>query len=329
MKLKSPITLAKAAQILDCEFAGSAEHIISGFNEIHVVESGDLTFVDVEKYYDKALNSAATTILIDKKVTIPEGKGLLISDVPFRDYNILTEHFRPRKPLDTAATPVRGKDSRIHSTATFGEDVTIGDEVEIGAFVSIGSHVRIGKGSRIKAGAVIGDYVLIGEDCRIASGAVVGGDAFYYKSQPHRKDPLLTKGRIILEDHVDIGANSTIDRGVSGDTKIGAWTKLDNLVQIGHDTQIGKRCIIAAQVGVAGCVVVEDDVILWGQVGVNKDLRIGKGAELLGKTGVMSSLEGGKTYLGMIAHDARERLREEVAMRQLPGVMRKIKNLLK
>jgi UDP-3-O-[3-hydroxymyristoyl] glucosamine N-acyltransferase len=325
MKLPYPITLAQAADILGCTYRGPATHPISGCNEIHKVEAGDLTFVDVAKYYDKALQSAATTILINQEVDPPQDKGLLISEAPFRDYNRLTEHFQPRLPLDHSGNPKMGKDVRIGKNVVFGEQVVLEDEVEIGHNVVIGSHVRIGKGSLIHAHVSIYDYSQIGASVTINSGTVIGGEAFYFKSRPEGRDKLLSKGRVVIEDHVDIGANCTIDRGVSGDTVIGAWTKLDNLVQIGHDTVVGKRCLLASQVGVAGVVTIEDDVILWGQVGVNKDLTIGKGAVLLGKTGVMSSLEGGKTYLGMIAHEARARLREEAAMRKLPELIRQMK----
>jgi UDP-3-O-[3-hydroxymyristoyl] glucosamine N-acyltransferase len=292
-------------------------------NEIHRVESGDITFVDIEKYYAKALASAATTVIINQRVDPPAGKGLLISEDPFRDYNRLTEYFQPRKPLDTSGNPVLGEDVRIGRNVVFGEDVVLEDGVEIGHNTVIGSHVRIGAGSLIHANVTIYDHCVIGKATCINAGTVIGGEAFYFKSRPLGRDKMLTKGRVVIGDYVDIGANCTIDRGVSGDTTIGDWTKLDNLVMIGHDTVIGKKCLIAAQVGVAGVVTIEDEVILWGQVGVNKDLTIGKGAELLGKTGVMSSLEGGKKYLGMVAVEARQKLREIAALRQLPDLLRK------
>lgn len=324
MKFPSPITLKDAAELLDCRYVGSEDHVITGCNEIHMVEPGDLTFVDVKKYFNKSLTSAATTILINEEVAPPEGKGLLISDDPFRDYNLLTDHFQPEIPLDELGARIVGANFRVGEHVVVGENVHVGDGSQIGHNVVIGSHVRIGKNCRIHANVTIYAHTVIGDDVTINSGTVIGSEAFYFKARPVGRDKLLSKGRVVIEDHVDIGANCTIDRGVSGDTVIGEWTKFDNLVQIGHDTVIGKRCLLAAQVGVAGVVTIENDVILWGQVGVNKDLTIGKGAVLLGKTGVMSDLEGGKTYLGMIAHDVRQRLREEHAMRQLPDVLKKL-----
>ncbi|MEL6654539.1 MAG: UDP-3-O-(3-hydroxymyristoyl)glucosamine N-acyltransferase [Bacteroidota bacterium] len=324
MKLPHPVPLSKLAQILGCSFVGPADHLTTGINEIHKVESGDLSFVDIEKYYDKALNSAATTILINKEVDPPEGKGLLISDDPFRDYNRLTEHFQPSLDLDTFGEPQIGSEVRLGRNLAFGEAVSIGDHSQIGHNCVIGSRVQIGKHCRIHANVTIYEDTIIGDHVTINSGTVIGGEAFYFKARPYGRDKMLTKGRVVIGDHVDIGTNCTIDRGVSGDTEIGDWTKLDNLIQIGHDTVIGKRCLIASQVGIAGVVTVEDDVIMWGQVGVNKDLTIGKGAQLYGKTGVMSSLEGGKTYLGMVATEARQKLREIAALHKLPDLLRKL-----
>jgi len=323
MKLPRPVTLAELARLLQCSYAGPEGHLVHGINEIHRVEPGDLTFVDVEKYFAKALNSAATTILLNKAIDPPPGKGLLISEDPFRDFNRLTEHFQPTAGLHTHATPALGRDVRLGQYVVTGEGVEIGEGTEIGHHVSIGSQVRIGAHCRIHPHVTIGDHVSIGDHCCINAGTVIGGEAFYFKARPYGRDKMLTKGRVIIGRHVDIGANCTIDRGVTADTRIGDWTKLDNLVQVGHDTVIGSKCVIAAQVGIAGAVTIEDEVVLWGQVGVNKALTIGKGAVLYGKTGVMSSLEGGKTYLGMIAADYRQKLREVAALKRLPDFIRK------
>jgi len=136
---------------------------------------------------------------------------------------------------------------------------------------------------------------------------------------------MLSCGRVVIHDNVEIGANSTIDKGVSGDTVIGKGSKLDNLVQVGHDTVIGKNCLFAAQVGIAGVVKIEDDVILWGQVGVQKDLTIGKGAVVLGQSGIPKSLEGNKTYFGSPVRDAREKMKELALIKQLPEIIEKLK----
>ena len=138
-------------------------------------------------------------------------------------------------------------------------------------------------------------------------------------------DKMLSCGRVIIHDHVEIGACCTIDKGVSSDTIIGSGTKLDNHIHVGHDTVIGKNCLFAAQVGIAGVVTIEDDVILWGQVGVQKDLTIGKGAVVLGQSGVGKTLEGGKTYFGSPTQEARQKMKEIAMVKQLPELFEKMK----
>lgn len=308
MKLEKPNTLKEIAALIKGKSVGRDDFPISGFNEIHKVEKGDLTFVDHPKYYDKALKSAATTILINKDVECPAGKSLIVSDDPFRDYNILTSHFRKFHPSEKL----------ISDTSKTGA----GTILQPGAF--IGHHVKIGKNCLIYTGVVIYDYCEIGNNVVIHANSVIGSDAFYFKKRTDGYDKLNSCGRVIVEDNVEIGACCTIDKGVSGDTIIGKGTKMDNHVHIGHDTIIGKNCLFAAQVGIAGVVTIEDDVILWGQVGVQKDLTIGKGAVVLGQSGIAKSLEGNKTYFGSPVRDARDKMKEIAWMKRLPELMEKL-----
>jgi UDP-3-O-[3-hydroxymyristoyl] glucosamine N-acyltransferase len=308
MKLTPPQTLAQIAALINCEFDGDPNFIVSGINEIHKVEPGDLVFVDHPKYYDKALKSAATIVLINQKVERPEGKVLIFSDDPCRDYNYLTKHFSPWKMV----------------MSNRSENAVIGENCHIHPSVVIGNHVTIGDNCIIHPGVVIYDNVHIGNDCIIHANAVLGSDAFYYKARPEGREKMHTCGSVEIEDRVEIGAACTIDRGVSGDTRIGAGTKMDNHVHVGHDTVIGKNCLFAAQVGIAGCVVIEDSVILWGQVGVPSDLLIGKGAVVLGQSGLTKDIEGGKTYFGSPAEEARSKFRELALIRKLPAVVEKL-----
>lgn len=324
MQLDTPFTLAEAADWLGCTFRGPAEHRITGLNEIHRVQPGDLTFVDVPKYYDKALHSAATTILIDQAVEVPLGKGLLISPQPFADFNRLGSRFRPQPQVAQAGQPQLGAGATLGEGVVCGEDVEIGAGTQIGHHVVIGSHVRIGANCTIYPHVTLNDHSHLGDHVCVNAGTVIGSEAFYFKSLPDRKEKFLSIGRTLIGDHVDIGANCSIDRGVTADTVIGPYTKLDNLVQIGHDTLIGARCILAGQVGIAGVTVIEDDVILWGQVGISKDLTIGRGAVIGAKSGVGKSLLGGQTYAGIHAVEIRQALREMAAVRRLPGFMARI-----
>lgn len=294
--------------LIGARLIGNENYELKGINEIHMVRDGDLTFVDHPKYYDKALNSDATVILINKDVESPEGKHLLISDDPFRDYNLLTNHYRPF----VKAT------ENISVSANIGE----GTIIQPGAF--IGHHVSIGKNCLVHSNVSIYDHCIVGDDCVIHANAVIGGDAFYFKKYPERGYiKMHSCGRVVIHDRVEIGAGCTIDKGVSGDTIIGEGTKLDNHVHIGHDTVVGKNCLFAAQVGIAGVTKIEDNVILWGQVGVNKDLVIGKGAVVYAQSGVPSSLEGGKVYFGSPVQEAKETMKQIALLKRVKELFEK------
>jgi UDP-3-O-[3-hydroxymyristoyl] glucosamine N-acyltransferase len=309
MKFPRPHTLSEIAALIGAQAVGPEDFAVLGMNEIHVVEPGDIVFVDHPKYYDKALESRATVVLINKKVSCPEGKALLISEDPFRDFNALTRHF---KPFD-------------FSQAAIDPSASVGEGTRIGYNAHIGRNVQIGKDCIIHPNVVLGDDTILGDRVVVQAGTVVGSDAFYYKKRPEGFDRLLSGGRAILMDDVEIGALCTIDRGVSGDTIIGQGSKLDNQVQVGHDTAIGADCLIASQTGIAGCVVIEDGVTLWGQVGIISAITIGKGAVILAQSGISKSLEGGKTYLGSPAQEAREHLKQQASVRQLPDHLRQLK----
>ncbi|MCL2416322.1 MAG: UDP-3-O-(3-hydroxymyristoyl)glucosamine N-acyltransferase [Bacteroidales bacterium] len=310
MKFPKPYTLAELADFLGAKAVGAPDFVITGMNEIHRVEAGDITFVDHPKYYEKALNSAATTILINSsEVVCPEGKALLVSEDPFADFNKLTQKFRPFEPCSKA----------ISDSAEIGEGTIIQPNV------FIGNHVKIGKNCVIHANVSIYDYTEIGDDVIIHSGAVIGSDAYYFQRKPEGYRKFLSSGKVIVENRVEIGANTCIDKGVSGDTIIGEGTKMDNFVQIGHDTIIGKNCLVGSHSAIAGVTKIEDDVVIWGQVVVNKDLVVGKGAVLLATSAVDKTLEGGKTYFGMPAIEARKKWRELAALRNLPDLLAKIK----
>ena len=294
MKFKTPQTLSQIADLTNSEFVGDPNFIITGINEIHVVNKGEIVFVDHPKYYTKALNSLATTILIDKKVDCPIGKTLLISDDPFRDFNKITKHFNPF----------------IAATENISNNLTVGEGSIIQPNVFIGNNVTIGKNCLIHPNVTIYDNSIIGNNVIIHANTVLGADAFYYKNRSDGFDKLISGGRVILKDNVDIGASCTIDKGVSGDTIIGEGTKIDNQVHIGHDTIIGERCLIASQTGISGCVIIEDRVTIWGQVGINSGVSIGEGAVILGQTGVTKSVTGGKSYFGTPIAESREKLKE-------------------
>ncbi|MEZ4686364.1 MAG: UDP-3-O-(3-hydroxymyristoyl)glucosamine N-acyltransferase [Bacteroidia bacterium] len=317
MDFSPSLTAGQAAEMLGTELVGSGDVPLLGINEIHHVRPGDLSFVDHPKYYKTALESPATVILINKVLEAPQGKALLISDDPFRDFNRLLAFARPLIPLDTEGNPVLGKGVRIGKNVVFGESVGVLDDTEIGHNVVIGSHVRIGKGSRIQAGVVIGDYTRIGDYCVIGAGTVIGTDALYYKRRPEGFDRLNSHGGVWIGDRVDIGGNCNIDRGTTADTIIGEGTKIDALVHVGHDSRIGRHCLIAGNSILAGNVTLEDEVMVWGKVGISQNVVVGKGATIMSHARVTHDLEAGGTYAGLFAEDHRQHLRSMAALRKL------------
>ena len=301
MRFPQPYTLEQIATIINAKYVGAKDFPVLGMNEIHVVQAGDIVFVDHPKYYEKALHSKATIVLINKEVECPEGKALLISDDPFRDFNKLTDFFKPFEKATALIAP----------SARIGENTV----VQPGTFV--GNNVVIGNNCRIHSNVSIYDDCVIGDNVTIHAGTVLGADAFYYKKRPEGFDKLKSGGRVVIEDDVDLGALCTIDRGVTGDTTIKKGTKIDNQVHIGHDTVVGEKCLIASQTGIAGCVVIENEVTIWGQVGMTSGITIGEKAVILAQSGISKSLEGGQTYFGYPAGEAREKYKEMSALKQL------------
>ncbi|MBM3185275.1 MAG: UDP-3-O-(3-hydroxymyristoyl)glucosamine N-acyltransferase [Bacteroidetes bacterium] len=306
MKLDRTYTLKEISEIVQCAFVGNENHKITGINEIHMVESGDIVFVDHPKYYDKALKSSATTIIINKEVECPAEKALILSDKPFDVFNQLTTHFRPLQ------SPHAQERQFIHPS------------VQIYPNVFIGNNVKIGKNTRIYPGVCIMDNTTIGDDVIIGANSVIGHFAFYYKKKESGYDRLHTCGGVEIESNVEIGALCTIDAGVTGITYIGKGTKLDDQVHIGHDTVIGKDCLMASGVGIAGCVKIENNVILWGQVGCASDVVIGEGAVVYAQSGIGKDLEPRKTYFGSPCAEAKEKFKEMAAIRQLPELLKKM-----
>lgn len=301
MRFSKPYTLKQIAEIIGCAYQGSEDFEVLGMNEIHVVQPGEIVFVDHPKYYDKALNSKASVILINKEVDCPENKALLISDDPFRDFNRLSDYFRPFQPADKSVS--------ISSE--------IGEGTHVQPNVFIGNHVKIGKNCLIYPNVVIYDHTVIADNVIIHAGSVIGADAFYFKKRESGFDQLKSSGRVVIESGVSIGALCTIDRGVTGDTTIGEGSVIDNQVHIAHDTVVGKKCLIAAQTGVAGCVVIEDEVTIWGQVGTTSGITIGEKAVVLAQSGVTKSIEGGKTYFGTPIEISREKLKQLAYLKKM------------
>lgn len=313
MKFPSPVSVQWIADLIGARVVGNINGSVTGLNEIHRVEAGDIVFVDHPKYYATCVDSAATCIIINNVTDFPAHKTLLVTEQPFEAYLMLVDYFRPFIP----------------STKSISDDAVIGEETVLSPGVFIGHHVTIGKGCIIHPNVTILEHCVIGDRVVIQAGTVIGSDAFYYNSKKNREvwyKKMKSCGRVVLQDDVEIGAGCTIDRGVTHDTLIGRGTRLDNLVHVGHDTTIGENCLIAAQVGIAGGVEIGNGVTLWGQAGINKTLKIGDNVTVLAQSGIPSSIDNGKVYFGSPAEEAGIKKRELVWIKRIPELWNKVMN---
>ncbi|MDP4637259.1 MAG: UDP-3-O-(3-hydroxymyristoyl)glucosamine N-acyltransferase [Crocinitomicaceae bacterium] len=294
MKFTTTHNIQFLATLLNCKVKGDKDQCASGINEIHMVEHGDIVFVDHPKYYQKALLSAATIIIIPEELLVPEGKSLLVHPKPFDAFNFLLKHFAAEQTL---------KDAWIHVSA------------KVYPNVYLGKNVRIEENCVIHAGAHIADHTHLESGVIIGPNSVIGYDAFYYKKKPEGYDRLNSSGGVHIESNVEIGALCTIDRGVTGVTRIGKGTKIDNQVHIGHDTQIGTNTLIAAGCGISGCVEIGNNVTIWGQVGMASGVKVHDNAVILGQSGVTKNVPEGAEYFGTPAGPSKDKYTELVYLR--------------
>ena len=316
-------TLRDLAEKLGCRLLGDSSITVTSVSSLQSASSDSLVFVDDAQYLDTALRSSAAAVIAgDFAASATASKPILISA-------------QPRLTFARAAKLLRDPDRNrdIHPTAIVPASAEIGKNVAIGPRAILGEHVKVGDETTIGSGSVIGDDAVIGSHCRIdpnvtiypgttlgdrvivQAGAVLGSEGFGYvrDSQTGRYEQSPQIGRLVIEDDVEIGANSTIDRGALDETRIRRGTKIDNLVHIGHNVQIGENVVIAAQTGLSGSVTIEDNVVMGGQVGIGDHARIEAGAMLGGQCGILPKkiLRGkGVVFWGTPARPVKEYLKE-------------------
>jgi UDP-3-O-[3-hydroxymyristoyl] glucosamine N-acyltransferase len=291
-------TLAEFAKKFNLDFDGNGDLPLSGSNEIHRVRQGDIIFCDAAKYYNKAFQSAASVVIVKEKIDFPEGKGILISPDPFATFNLINEHFSPVQVAESFSRPEY-------------------PNTDIAPNVMIGKNVKIGEGTTLHPGVVVYDNTVIGKNVTIHANTVLGADAFYYQKRADGYNQMHSCGNVVIEDHVDIGALCTIDKGVSADTRIGKGSKIDNQVHIGHDTVLGEHCLIAGKNAIAGCVKIGNNVKIWGNCSISSDVHLADGTEILAFSGVNKNTVENSRMFGIPAIDAREKMRELAAIKGL------------
>ncbi len=327
--------LQDIAQRLECRLEGDPGIDIRGVAGIDQAVAGELTFFTNPKYAASLRTTRASAVILGETADAAPC-AMLRTTQPYLAFARAVELF-----ADVWRPP-----PGIHATAVVGRDVRLGADVSIGPFAVIGDGTRIGTRSIVLAHAVIGRDVEIGENCVVHArvsirerirlgnrvilqdGAVIGSDGFGFARRPdgtHHKIPQI--GGIVIEDDVEIGANSTVDRPAVGETRIGAGTKIDNLVQIAHGVTIGRNVLLAAQVGVAGSVTIEDGVTLAGQVGVAGHITLGKGVVATAQTGIPNSVEAGALVSGYPAIPNRDWLRASAIFRKLPELKKLVADL--
>ncbi|MDR5682935.1 MAG: UDP-3-O-(3-hydroxymyristoyl)glucosamine N-acyltransferase [Armatimonadota bacterium] len=267
-------------------------------------------------------------------VVVRSGEELPVPSVRVADTRlalaVLLEMFgpAPHRPLGVHPTAVVAPTAQLGPQVAIGAHAAIGEGARVGAGTVIHAHVCVGPEATVGERCVLYPHVVVGERVRVGdrvilhAGVVLGADGFGFVAGPHGHRKIPQVGTVVVEDDVEIGANTTVDRATLGETRIGEGTKIDNLVQIAHNVQIGRRCLIAAQVGIAGSSVIEDGVVLAGQAGVSDHVRIGAGAVVLGKAGVTKDVPPGATVSGFPARAHREELHEQAMRRRLPELLR-------
>lgn len=304
-------TVQEVADLTGAEIKGAskADLELEDLAPLDLAGPNKLSFLDNAKYKSEFQKTKASACFVSEEMLelAPTELTCLVTKNPYKAYAITAQHFYPER--QNQKKPEIAKSARIASTAKIAENVQIDENVVISENVEIGEgtwieanaviqkNVQIGKHCRIGANSTV-SHAIIGDHTRLYPGVRVGQDGFGFAidTAGHVKVPQL--GRVIIEDHVEIGANSTIDRGSGPDTVIGQGTWIDNLVQIGHNVKIGKGCVLVSQSGVSGSSVLEDYVVVGGQAGIAGHLKIGKGARIGGQSGIMADLEGGEDYFG-------------------------------
>jgi UDP-3-O-[3-hydroxymyristoyl] glucosamine N-acyltransferase len=331
------LTIAEIARLVDGEAIGPDDALIRGVAPVETAQSDHISFVANPRYLPYLQQSGAGAILVTSRLQerIPDRfTRVVVQDAHLALYRLL-----PRLYPEIEPEEVIHSTAVVHPSAEIGRGVTVGAHVVVGAGVKLGDRCRIGAGSVVGAGCVVGpdtelhpqvtlyDGVRVGARCVIHSGARLGrpGFGFVWVDGGHRKVPQV--GGCVIEDDVEVGNNVTIDRGSIGDTVVGAGTKIDSLVHLGHNVRIGRHALLIAQVGIAGSTHVGDGAVLGGQAGIGGHLEIGAGARIGAQGGVTADVPAGESYSGYPARPHREALRAQGALFRLPELMKRVRAL--
>jgi UDP-3-O-[3-hydroxymyristoyl] glucosamine N-acyltransferase len=325
------LSLAELADRLGAELVGDGERVVEGIRPLELAEAEHLSFLHNPKYVAQAAESRAGAILVHSADELP-GRDLLVCAQPYLAVARALEIFHPRRPAEPG----------VHPSAVVADDLQLGDGASIGPLVVVGRGVSVGEGTVIAAGCVVGDgarigsgvYLhprvvvedgcIVGDRCILQSGVVVGSDGYGFATVDgiHHKVPQV--GIVVLEDDVEIQANTTIDRATMGETRIGRGTKVDNLVQLAHNVQVGEHCLIVSQVGISGSTKVGNHSVFAGQTGAAGHLELGDQTILTARSAAMKSFPEGGVLAGFPARPQREWLKTQAALGRLVELRKKV-----
>ena len=304
---KGPFSLKQLAETGQAECLGDPEMLLKDVAALQDAKSGNITFLSNMKYKEQLAQTKASACIIHPAAqgAAPENLALILSENPYKAYALIAQAFYPVH-----------ENTGVHPSAVIDKTAILAENVSVGANAVISQNVRIGKNTYIGANVTL-SHAHIGKNCRIFPGVCIGQDGFGFAMDPEGHVTVPQLGRVIIEDYVEIGANTTVDRGAGPDTIIGSGTRIDNLVQIGHNVKIGKNCVIVAQTGISGSTVIEDYAVLAAQSGIAGHITIGKGAQIGAKTGVPSDVEAGAKMMGYPAKPIKEFWKEQVLFKRL------------
>lgn len=332
------LTAAAIARLVGGELAGDGAAAVASIAPLDRARGDQLSFCGSARYGPLMESSAAGVVLVSPEMAATPSSArarIMVAKPHDALLSLIPRLYRaPDRVPGIHPTAVIGAGAALGEAPSIGPyavveaGAVLGDRVTIGAHSVIGSGARLGHDTQIYAGVTIYARAQLGQRVIVQSGARIGSDGFGYVFRDGHHEKIPHVGGCILEDDVEVGANSTIDRGSIDDTVVGAGTKLDNLVHIGHNVRVGKLCLLMAQVGVAGSVRIEDGAILAGQVGVSGHHTIGKGATLAAQAGVFGDIPAGETWSGYPARPHKEALRAQAALFKLPALLRRIERLL-
>jgi UDP-3-O-[3-hydroxymyristoyl] glucosamine N-acyltransferase len=325
---RGPFTLGRLAEVAGATLhgAGDPDTVIRDVAPLDTATGDEIGFFDNARFVDAFKKSSAGACLVapDRIADAPPTMNLLICDEPYRAYGLVAQKFYPLRDAMPGVAPT----AIVDQSAKIGAGAEIGPGVVIGARVEIGENCIIGANAVLGAGVVLGDdvrigalaslgYCIVGSRVRIFAGARIGEDGFGFAPGPDGPVNIPQLGRVIIGDDVDIGANTTIDRGAGPDTVIGDGSRIDNLVQIGHNVSVGRGCIIVGQAGVAGSVTLEDYSVLAGQAGIAGHLTVGRGARVGAQSGVAWDIPAGASVLGSPAVPIKQHFRQMAMLQRL------------